>query len=409
MVPNFLLGRYESLKYVLAGVEKTGIPLVQFDGTQFIPTAFSDDIGIYILFPKLMSIFGLSLDQTIIYFNMMLSISGATLAIVGFWKIYNSWSTRFIGIAGVLFATKVTLMTEDVYRAPAAVTIAALPWAIYFFYEQKGAAWTRNLFLLLLGFSIGGVHYIRSFGGIPILLFATILIGTAWHKQALQKVGALCLIGLGALVPCLYFYNCLAHYHEFVQKTFSHYSWVQLGHPFWHTVYGGLGFIQNEFGLKQDDAVSLNLVRSIAPDVFEANGFDNSSIPYLRYDHRYETILRNAYFKFITSYPHYVLENYFAKAGVICVYILRYVNIGLVTLFLTGLPLNLLAALLAAGSWAALPGVIAIPSVAAYILTFIVLCILFATLSINYFVINNGFEMLKPHVERAKRSLGIAS
>jgi hypothetical protein len=409
VVPNFLLGRYESLKYVLAGVEKTGIPLVQFDGTQFIPTAFSDDIGIYILFPKLMSIFGLSLDQTIIYFNMTLSLTAAALALVGFWKVYSSWSTRLISIAGVLFATKVTLMTEDVYRAPAALTIAALPWAIYFFHEQKGSAWARNLFLVLLGFGIGGTHYIRSFGGIPILLFTGVLIVTAWHTKWAHKFGALCLIGLGALVPCLYFYNCLAQYHQFVQKTFPQYAWVQLGHPFWHTVYGGLGFIQNEFGLKQDDAVSLNLVRSIAPDVFEANGFDKSSIPYLRYDHRYETILRNAYFKFIISYPHYVLENYFAKAGVICVYILRYVNVGLVALFLTGLPLNLLIALLAAGSWAVLPGIIAIPSVAAYILTFIVLCILFATLSINYFVANNGFQTLKPHIQRAKRSLGIAT
>lgn len=391
-IPHMNVGRYQVYEAIVAGMKQTGIPFVQHNGSNFVPTAFSDDVGMYYIIPKLVLTFGISLEHAITYFNGTISSLAAILGIFGFCYVYQSTTTRLLGIAGVIFATKTSLMTNDVYRTPAALTIALIPWAIYFLYHEKGSAWVRSFFLMWAGLGIGLGHFIRAFSTIPIFLIIAMFILKTKSFTVKEKWYAACFAALGFLAPAIFFTYCSSQYQAFARKEFPTYAWIQLGHPFWHSVYAGLGFIENNFGFKFDDSVSFNKATSIDPTCSQAHSGETAPPPYHRWGNRYEQILRNEVLKMAIRYPHYMLENYCAKLGVICVYLLRYINVGLLAWWAVGLPSNIILAFVPALAWASLPGIIGIP-IAPYLLSLIALCILFAVVSINHFLLSNGFVL----------------
>ena len=72
-------------------------------------------------------------------------------------------------------------------------------------------------------------------------------------------------------------------------------------HPFWHTVYIGVGYLPNSYGLKYFDTTAIERVRRTDPNV--------------RYlSPRYETILREAYFDLVRDHPVWVATQYAVKA-----------------------------------------------------------------------------------------------
>jgi len=388
MIPTgFGLCRYIALQNIVAGIQKTGIPFVKYDGTRFIPLAFDEDLGLFVIIPKMVLSFGLSIDQAIIYFNDLTSLVTAALSMVGFFLVFKTPMTRIVAILSVLYATHVSCMTYDIYRFPAALTVAFVPWALYFFSKKSDASWSTWLFVFSSGFLFGVSHCLRAYSFLPALCFAVPLVLRSSHATRLQKVSYAALMGLGFLLPALYLRHSIMSYQEFAKKTFPQYSWDTIHpHPFWHTAYWGLGYIQNAYGFKTEDKTSLDKVRSLNPSLFLAE--PPPGFPEVQYDDRYEGTLRSAFFDFVWRHPHYVLENYFAKLGTSMVYILRYAHVGLIAYALVGLPFDITFAFVLAGGCALLPGLIALPSVAAYMLTLIVLCILFAALSINQLLLS---------------------
>lgn len=45
--------RYAQLAQAISGYERSGVPLVEFDGTTLTPSYITDDIGIYCIIPKM--------------------------------------------------------------------------------------------------------------------------------------------------------------------------------------------------------------------------------------------------------------------------------------------------------------------------------------------------------------------
>jgi hypothetical protein len=133
-------------------------------------------------------------------------------------------------------------------------------------------------------------------------------------------------------------------------------------------VYIGLGFLENEYGIKYRDEVAVDKVRAISPGTV-----------YLSKD--YERILRNEVFKLIIGHPLFLAVTVSAKAGVIIFYLIISANLGLITLpFNTGRwPLKY--SFWSAMAFNALFGILVVPDYR-YLLGFMAIACLYGVMSI---------------------------
>lgn len=76
------------------------------------------------------------------------------------------------------------------------------------------------------------------------------------------------------------------------------------GHPLWHNVYLGLGYLKNPYGIRIKDPIAAAAARREDP----AAAFPTK---------RYESALRRVYFKTLEHHPTFVAREYLIKAGVV--------------------------------------------------------------------------------------------
>ena len=130
---NFTAGRYAHLVNCLAGYKKTGVSLIECNGSALMPSFAADDLGIYILIPKLAHVLHCSIDTAIsIFFNGILF--GSFLAgLAAFFLLYRSWLSRIISFfclsSLVLFSF---FKVGDVYVLYVSSALALIPWTLYF-------------------------------------------------------------------------------------------------------------------------------------------------------------------------------------------------------------------------------------------------------------------------------------
>jgi hypothetical protein len=348
-------GREDHLKFLLAGLQKTGVPLIEFDGTQYLPATMADDIGMYILIPKLAALFHWDIPTAIHHFFTGIAAISFCIGALGFLKLFSSWQARTISIVSSLVLTKIALGSMDIYCVPAMIALAVIPWAVVI--TQQHPRWGHYLFFGLAGSGCWLAHYLRSHSGTAPLLFIGILLLLQSNRSKAQKVMAFICLALGMGAIHLYFANCMQQYLGFVKEHFPHYTWVQPHHPLWHTIYAGLGFISNDLGLRFDDTAPMQAVTAKKPTLINSQ-VGPWNIPFSNQE--YENILRNEVFTLLTKHTFYVIRVMVAKLGLILFYLLLFANLGL--LFLSTLSQSQLIAFALTLMWSALPGLIAIPN-----------------------------------------------
>jgi len=67
-VDNLMPFRYQHLQWTLKGLEMTGVPLIEYDGTKYLPAGISDDTGIYYFIPQIAKLLNVNLDWAIFIF-----------------------------------------------------------------------------------------------------------------------------------------------------------------------------------------------------------------------------------------------------------------------------------------------------------------------------------------------------
>ena len=99
-------GRYQDLQHVIEGYKQTSVPLVMHNGQHVMPyaTTGGDDIGIYLLIPKLAKFFNLSADQAISLFFYGIIFSSLALGLLGFFLLYKTVWERFVACVGLLIS-----------------------------------------------------------------------------------------------------------------------------------------------------------------------------------------------------------------------------------------------------------------------------------------------------------------
>jgi hypothetical protein len=369
---NLMHTRLIHLGFNLAGYLKTGVPLIEFDGTRLLPSFTADDIGIYVLIPKIAALFNISLESAIDMFFYGLLFGSCVIGIIGVFYLYQSWFERFVGCTGLLLLTRFSVAVGDVYLAFSACCMSLLPWAFYYFYKKEKFTFCSLVYIFLAGFSISLCHYIRAYSGFAVFLTLCILVffyDCSWQKKL---VISFCFF-LGIIPPVLYMKKM---YHDAKTYVNHHMPEAVLGedrHVFWHNVYIGFGFLDfmNPDDICYDDSCGMKKVASIDPTVT------------IEQTQKYESILKKEVFKLIRYHWKFVLMTIFAKLGILIFFMLKFANFGLLAAWFYRKTLILELAFLVGLLFNSLFPLLVMP-MHEYTLGFICYATLYGIISINY-------------------------
>lgn len=365
---NIMGCRLINLQETLAGYLQTGVPFIAAKGSYLAQPLTGDDIGIYILIPKIAHLFNLSIERAITLFFSGVLLAPLFIGIIGFCFLYRNWAQRCISIVGLLLLARFAYAIGDVYLAFYACAISIIPWCLYIYSNRVGRA---KLALLgaFTGFLVGCFHFIRAFSGFGPLLFCLIILVTGLYTKKEKILFLLVLFG-AFTIPYFYFHHSYRQSVNYLE-TMGLKNNVEQKHVFWHQVYIGFGLInfKNEENISYDDAVAANKVKSI-----------DNSIGYC--SAQYEETLKNEVFKLIKSNWSFLLLTFFAKLGIMIYFLLKFANFGIFAAWIYRKPLIIDYAFLVALFWNSMFCFIAIP-ISEYALGFISCAVLWGIISIN--------------------------
>src|SRR5262249_33122538 len=119
-------------------------------------------------------------------------------------------------------------------------------------------------------------------------------------------------------------------------------------HPFWHTIYLGLGFVQNKEVPRPADETSIAKARSIDREV-------------RLFSPEYERIMQRATLRLVVTHPDIAIANFGAKLGIIALLFLFAANLGVKALFSAPLEPRIQWTVTLCLALTALPGILAVP------------------------------------------------
>jgi hypothetical protein len=373
-LPMDIMGcQYQSLHEALAGYQKTGIPLIAYDGNAMKPAGLGDDIGIYYVIPKIAHALGISIDQSInVFFTSVICIS-LFFGIIGALLYFKKWSMKSLVVVELILLAYRSSLVGAIYTILSSITIAIVPLFLYFTKRRK-LSLPLIIFLLWAGVAIGMANQLRSYSGTGLLIFMIIILLFYLQIGWKQRIILVALTIASTLAPTIYFDQLLNRRDAYLRKNLEAYVHVPRRHVLWHSVYIGLGFLNNEYGIKYRDEVAIEKVRLIS-----------HKAAYLSQE--YEKILRDEVFRFIKSHRLFTAQTIFSKFGVISLYLLIFANAGLMAAAWRRKSWQIETAFWSALLFSSLFGILVIPDYR-YLMGFIVFATLYGITSINEIVEN---------------------
>lgn len=327
---KILDARFMVLQYLLNAYDKINIPLIGFDGNSFLPmsgtsqvwTGCFDDIGIYVLIPKLVTLFNLSLQQGIDIFFYGLQYIPFFLAIIGFYVLYTSWIFRVIAVCslGLLLCTIIKVPITDVYLAYCAAPLSVIPLFMYFLqYRSFGVL---SLFVFFCGIFLELLHYIRSYSSLPVIGFLIIILLTNNFYDWQRKCIITCVLLVSLSIPYSYFSYLVHQYKTYAVEHFKDCD-VTNKHAFWTTLYAGFGFLKylNIDNISFEDSCVIAKVQETYPNLsfLQMSDFENE--------------VKQKIIDLLINQHFFVIATLFAKLGVLFFFLLKYAHVGLLALF----------------------------------------------------------------------------
>jgi hypothetical protein len=359
---------YTYMADALDGLQRTGVPLVAFDGTHYFAAGRTGDVGFYVLMPELVQVTHLPLARVTDLFFLALVVISSVVGLAGYWRTARGRKARLLGIVTVLLLAPVQWFGGE-YMVQSAIALAIVPWLIAWWRERKSGFGRSVAMFAAIGLALGCGHIIRLHAGTAVALFAFVLLASALHVPRRRRVALALALVVAFLIP-VGFSRVLAARRDAYLLTHSQAALNPTGYVFWHTIYIGFGFLSNPYVAAYDDRVAAAKVCSISPDVVYTSV-------------KYYAILRAATLKLVKEHPFFAIESVAAKMGVIGLYLLLGANLGLAAAYLRRKPLVIDIAFALALLFDSLIGVLAVPS-PKYMLGFIAFAVLYGVHSLQY-------------------------
>ncbi len=383
--------RSNVLAATIERLHNTGIPLVIYDpkgfclpgnGTEvseYISSSLSpdgygragigDDPGIYYFVPKILDVFHLNLSQATNIFLYFLIIGGFLIGTVGFLRLFKSWPARSAAVLGMLFFARFAYKCSDVYVTSMFCVSIVIPWAILLEKRTVSHPWYLYFLACFWGLFLGYSNIVRSHSGDGMVLFLLIWIAMNRSFRIRQKLLVAAIFSVFFVIPWFHFRHLEKQRDFFLASKIPNYEASENTHDVWHTLYVGLGYLDNPYGIKPSDKLAYQKALAADPQI---SYFSN----------RYESIFRNATIDFVRSHPMFTLRTIAAKTNQLIDYVLVYANVGLLFLFYSRLPRSILFPMLAALMFYGLPGILAVPKTS-YVMGLIGISIFIWILSIG--------------------------
>jgi hypothetical protein len=302
------------LKYTIEGFNRSGVNLVAFDGAHFSVAGFGDDSGLYLFVPVIARWFNL---QLVTAANLFLLGSVALGVSVGFVGLAKYTTTRFalaFAFWQLTWFTALLCFFGDIYVFEGLVVIAIVPWLFYLL-EEYNSLTSLAVFCVLVGPVIGTAFLIRGYAGGSVIILSVGLIALESGATKLHRMMAILLLLLSTCTPFLIAQHFYRERDQFLRSQ-PHSIVYGARHPFWHTVYIGMGFVPNSYVPGYQDKFAGDKAKELVP-----------AAQYLSPE--YESALRGEVFRIARASPLLMLEEITAKAGVILVLLLLAINFGI--------------------------------------------------------------------------------
>ncbi len=355
MTMDLMSWRLGNLQATIDGFAASGVPLVTRVGSAFGKADLSDDPGLYLFAGPLGAWFGLDAARAAtLFFLLILSLS-CLVGSAGVWKAFLTPAGRAVGTLALIALTLVAWRIGDVYMVSAATLMAPIPWLLHVRRTARPRAVLA--FAAATGLFAGASNLVRSHSGTALAVVALAAFALAASIPARLRATAAAVLLAGMLIAPAGLTLVHRHREAFLSTVATIPPAAASGHPLWHSIYIGLGYVPNGHGITYRDEVAFAFVKERDPGAL--SGSEES-----------ESILRREVFRLAAADPAFVARNVGAKLLAIACYLLAFANIGLVSLILARPPWRELVPLLLGLAFTALPGVLVVP-MPGYLLGFI--------------------------------------
>ncbi len=310
--------RYLSLVHAVEGNSSIGIPLVSSVHGVLGLSGGLDDIGSYYLIPKLSAALRIPIASAIDLFYISLLTLGLLAGAWGYFILFHGWAARSIALVGLVVLTGAAYRIGDVYILFFLTTVMAVPWILALI--CRSTSFWLSAYLFLIGMVIGVANAVRSHAGTAALIFLCVMVGLGLSTPRPRKWLLFSCLAAGLLLPQVFFSRLVARRNAFLVAHCPEYGSLTAQHPLWHAVYSGLGFLENDYGLRWDDGLTYDKVQSIEPGTIYGSP-------------EYERILRHQVFSLFRQNPWFVFITVASKFGVTLVVFLLSANVGLFAIF----------------------------------------------------------------------------
>jgi hypothetical protein len=255
---RLMTSRYLLMVQSVRSYPCTGTVTVGFDGHHYLQNGRSDDPGMMDLIPTLSRLLEMSLENTYDLTMLFVISLGLLIGYAGFWNLFPERRLRWAGAFVFLCIGIAEAAIADEYMFQVCPLIAGIPWLLHLGIQQKSTALTVSA--ALLAFCCSWCSLIRS-GSFVICV--TFLLTMFVARSRVQKTLLPVLLIFLACVPAVLVEQSLVAKRNAVLARFGETAISENGHPLWHTVYIGLGFIPNAEVSEYKDAVAEKRVRAI--------------------------------------------------------------------------------------------------------------------------------------------------
>ncbi len=340
--------RYEELNNAIAGLNASGVPLVALNSDTYTAAGLGDNLGIHYFIPWLAKTLGISVDHAINVFFGGLLLVGGLIAICCFFLAFRHWTARLISTVGILLLTKVSFHYSDVYIAFFFAVASIIP--IFILLYQKFYRFNSRLILSIAfsGLIIGYSNFIRSYAGTGVLLFLFSWIFLDPNLLLKDKLRSIIILIAFVSIPYAHFKFMECQRDRFLTKNNPTYQYISDAHT-WHSIYIGLGYCKNKYGIEYDDTIAWRKARSINPNVIYCSN-------------EYEQILKDQCFLLAKTDPIFVLKTTLMKIIVLLLKFLSFVNFGILFYFYVRPSFRCIIPFLVSASFYSLPGILVIPN-----------------------------------------------
>jgi hypothetical protein len=256
--------RASEMRASLSVIDHGGPALLGYEPGTRTPYAigYADDQGIYVIVPELSHLLGQS-DPVAVLRALWIVAWALTL-------LFSAAVFRalFLSVWAALLAPPTLLVCifsfgfGDIYWVTAWVAVTLMPLLILLLRARP-----RHRFSALVAIALvaGVVTSIRSDAGLPVALAAAAVGAMAGGRRSLRAV-VIAAVALAYLAPASIVLPAIRDHRD-------HSAGINLSaneptsHPLWHSLYIGLGYTPNRYGVHYADRYAIAAVRELDPGV----------------------------------------------------------------------------------------------------------------------------------------------